>query len=217
MRTTTFRSPALTAWAGVVVVLTLGTACGKKSPAAPATTVTLSSTAALDGWVRNDGDAFAGGAGPGLGDLDEILPGLSFREFYSFALSSIPGSVTIESAVLRLYQAGAGAATYASLGNVIVDRVDLGAALDAADFSGGTLTPAIGTLSTNATIEYKTLDVTTAVLADRNAGRARSDFRLRFGIADGNNNGANNNVQFTDAEDSCCGVNRPPQLVVTYR
>jgi hypothetical protein len=186
------------------------------SPTGPSQSVTLTSVAALDGWVRSDGDTHTNGGGPILGDHDANTPGLGYRQFHSFELALIPGNATIESATLRLYQANLSPTPpYATHGNVIVDRVDIGVALNAADYGVAALTGNIGTLSNNATKEYKTLDVTTAVRADRTAGRTRSDFRLRMANFDSNNDGLSQFTGFGDFETSCCDA-QSPQLVIEY-
>ena len=199
-----------------IAALVVTGAC-KKNPTSPATTTTLLSNGALDGFAGSNGTAFAIPSPPVTGDGDAVLPGVGFRQFFSFDLSSVPNNATIESANLQLYQARVDGTPYAGLGTVIVDRVDLGAGLDAADYSGGTLTTNIGTLSSTTTIEYKNLDVTNAVRADKTSNKPRAEFRIRWSIADSNNNGLTDRALFTDAEDSCCTVSRPPQLVVTYR
>jgi hypothetical protein len=52
---------------------------------------------------------------------------------------------------------------------------------------------------------------------DLDNARSHSQYRLRFSLLDTNLNGNDDYVQFTDAEDSCCGANQPPQLAVTFR
>ena len=190
--------------------------CSKKSPTAPSQSITLSSTASIDGWVTSAGVANADSGGPLVGDFDSVNNGVGIREFYSFSLNALPASATIESATLRLYQASVGGQPYTALGNVVVDSANIGVALDAGDYSLPAFASNIGTLSTNVTKEYKTLDVTTAVKADRTAARPASQFRLRFSNLDSNSNGSNDYVGFTAAEDSCCSVGQPPQLVVVY-
>lgn len=190
--------------------------CKKKTPTEPSQSVTLGSTASLDGWVTSAGVANADQGGPLLGDFDTVSSGVGIREFYSFSLSALPASATIESATLRLYQASIAGQPYTVLGNVVVDSANIGAALDATDYSLAPFASNIGTLSTNATKEYKTLDVTTAVKNDRTAARTASQFRLRFSTRDSNNDGINDYAGFTDAEDSCCAVGQPPQLVIVY-
>lgn len=202
--------------AAVAALATAIVACGS-SPTGPSTSVTLSSAAAFDGWAQSNGVANASAAGPLVGDADQIFAGVGYREFYSFDLSAIPAGATIDSATLKLYQANVKGQPYTVLGNVIVDHVDLGTALDGSDYGAPAIASNIGTLSTSPTIEYKTLDVTSSVQADRTVGRQRSQYRLRFSNKDSNNDGVSDLAQFTDAEDSCCGVNQPPQLIVVYR
>src|SRR5690348_1153322 len=81
------------------------TAACKKNPTSPATTTTLLSSATFDGYVGSNGAAVSAGGGPVTGDGDAVLPGVGFRQFYSFDLSSVPNSASIESANLQLYQA----------------------------------------------------------------------------------------------------------------
>lgn len=200
----------------VIVAIAFAAACSD-NPVTPSTTVTLNSTASLDGWVQSDGVANANAGGPLVGDFEQFSPGVGYRQFYSFDISTIPAGAHIVSATLRLYQAVVVGSPYVNLGNLIVDRVDIGAALDGVDFNAAPLTANLGTLSTNATIEYKTLDVSTAVQADLGASRSKSQFRIRFSLRDFNNDGLRDLVQLTEAEDSCCHVSKPPELVIEYK
>ena len=197
-------------------VLALTVSCSN-NPASPSTTVTLNSTASLDGWVQSDGVAVASQGGPLVGDFEDVSPNIGYRQFYSFDISTIPAGAQIVSATLRLYQAQSVGSPFTKLGNVVVDRIDIGPALDAADYASLALTSNIGTLSTNSTIEYKVLDVTNAVKSDRSAARNKSEFRLRFSTAYKWGDTVRDFVSFTDAEDSCCAVSRPPQLVIEYK
>jgi hypothetical protein len=95
-----------------------------------------------------------------------------------------------------------------------VDHVNYGTILDTADYNTVPLAQNIGTLSTDAIQGYRTLNVTTNVANDIFAPRLRSQYRLRFSN-ENSINAQDDYVQFTDAEDSCCGVNKPPQLVIT--
>ena len=175
------------------------------------TTVQIVSTPALDGYVRSDNNLSATGA-LFVGDLDAAVANMGYRSFYSFDLGSIPPGSTITSATLRVYQAGVGGGPYIKLGNLVVDHVNYGDALDAADYGAAALASA-GTLSTTATVEFKTLAVTGRVQADLTAMRTRSQFRLRFSTADGNNDGISDYAQLTDG--GSAGVNLP-RLDVTY-
>lgn len=133
------------------------------------------------------------------------------RAFVGFDISSIHS--TIVSATLRIYQAEiTEGAPYTALGNLIVDHVNFGTSLSSADFTGNTLTNNIGTISNNANIEWKTLDVKDYVQADINAGRTSSQFRIRFT----NDTAVDENwITLEDADDYCDTGNKP-ELVVTY-
>jgi hypothetical protein len=61
-----------------------------------------------------------------------------------------------------------------------VDHIDQLAGLDIADHASLALTANVGTLSPDATLAIKVLNVTAQVAADRAALRGKSDFRLQF-------------------------------------
>jgi hypothetical protein len=176
------------------------------------TTVDMSSTAALDGWIRSDGNLSTAGAAI-TGDLDGAAPGLGYRQFYSFDLASLPAGSTVTAATLRLYQAATTGTPYVDLGSVIVDHLIYGDALDAADFSAAPLAANVGAIATDGAVEYKTLSVTARVQADLAAGRTRSQFRVRFSTMDSNNDAGNDFAQFNDAE----AAFNPPVLAITYQ
>jgi DNA-binding beta-propeller fold protein YncE len=188
------------------------------------TPIVIGSTASRDGYVLDDGSSVNTDPvddEPKTGDVEDEIFGAwrhVARQFYSFELAGIPSSVSVQSAMLRLYQANAEGSPYGigNLGSIIVDHVNYGNSLDIADYDVVALTSSIGTLSTDASQAYKTLSVATSVASDILASRSRSQYRLRF--SDENSiNFANDYIQFTDAEDSCCAANRPPQLVITIQ
>ena len=175
------------------------------------TTVNILSTPTLDGYAGSNGASGTALAQGLTGDLLS-LASVGFRQFYSFDISAIPSGSTIVSATVRLHQGGTAGSPYGLLGNVLLDHVDYGAVLEAADYAVPALsTP--GTLSTNTTLEYKQLAVTAQVQADITASRTRSQFRLRFSTADFSNNGLSDHVEFTDAE----APGNNPVLIVRYR
>lgn len=184
------------------------------------TPIVIGSTDTLDGYVMDDGSVNTdpAGGGPKTGDLDDFLgPRLVARQFYSFELTGIPSSVSVQSATLRLYQANVEGSPYGAgnLGGVVVDHVNYDASLGSGDYNVAALTANIGTLSTDASVGYKTLNVTANVASDV-LSRSRSQYRLRFS-EEINVNFQDDYAQFTDAEDSCCAANRPPQLVITIQ
>lgn len=146
--------------------------------------------------------------------IGDAAAGISMRSVAGFDISSIPSGSTIASATLRVYQYSISGTPYTLLGTIVVDHVNFGSSIDTTDYSGGTLSSNIGTISNNTTIEYKTLDVASNVQTDLNDGRTSSQYRLRFTTetAPGDNNLAN----FETAENFGGSGNRP-ELVVTYR
>jgi len=171
-------------------------------------TDTLYSTSGIDGsiwysefystlFVVTTADEYS--AGDALG-WDMFVGGENYtRSYLCFDLSSLPDSIIVVEASVNLYQ-------WLSIGNdtrgvfpiwdvpggdtlfCIMDHINYGAYLDTLDWGAGdpgnpkTLTSNIGVLSDDATIEYKTLDVTRYVQADIDAERRRSQFRIRFPI-----------------------------------
>ena len=174
------------------------------------TTITINSTPTVDGTVVDtvlvDTSTFALQVGDTSGNSRK-------RGFLRFSLASIPAGATIGSAVLRVHQSFVFGTPYASLGNVVVDHMRIGSALDLGDFE----TPAVvvGTLSSDATLGHKTLDVTSSVVADLAAALANTDFRLRASLLDTDSDGVADDSQWNDAEDTA-GDGNVPRLVVTY-
>lgn len=183
------------------------------------TPMVIGSTASLDGFITFDGTTYAAtsnGGSPITGDDESFLTGSSARQFFNFDLSNIPTNVTVNAATLRLYQAAQVGTPFNDLGNVVADHVDYGASLDGSpgDYDGGLLA-FMGIFSTSSNVGYRTLDATSAVADDIIIGRGHSQYRLRFSPLGINYDSSSDYVQYTDAEDSCCGANRPPQLEIT--
>jgi hypothetical protein len=147
------------------------------------------------GYVASTGDPTLGG-------------GFERRGFCSFTLPDIH----LVRATLQLYQASihgtASATVYADEGPAIVDHLDYGSSLDPGDYLLAALQADIGTLSTDATIEYKSLDVTPSVQDDIVNGRSASQFRLRLATEIGE-----------DAIIDFAGPTQqnPPKLTLAYR
>ena len=186
------------------------------------TPIVIGSTASLDGYARSDTTASATGS-PAIGDKDMSYSfGIGWRQLYSFDIASIPGSYTITSAMLHLYQCNVVGFPYVSLGNVIVDHVSYGSVFGAGIYDSATVAANIGTISTTTSLGYRSLDVMASVQNDLTALplRTRSQYRLRFSLQDTNFDGNDDFVQFTDTEDSLCAgaaTNQPPQLAISIK
>ena len=182
-----------------------------------ADSLTIVATASLDGFVLNDSTGSAAGGGPLVGDLDAVVPGKSYRTLYSFDITGIPTGAVADSGRLRLFLATHSLNPFAELGDVIVDHVDYGATFEGSDYFAGALQTNIGAIASDTSIGYKSLLVTSSVQADLAAARTRSQYRLRFSLSDGNNDGTSDYVDFGDAELSCCTPDSVPQLKVYFR
>ncbi|HEY2934042.1 MAG TPA: CARDB domain-containing protein [Acidobacteriota bacterium] len=151
-------------------------------------TGTMFSNAALDGWTRRpecpsstpeDLVSPTGQLRIGSANLSDAgVPSL-YKSFVSFDISSFRGN-RITSATLVLYQVGQNGQPYASGNSITVDLIDYGTSLDLGDACVNAISADIGTLSSNDTVEYKSLDVTAAIsfLASQNTSTAQ--FRLSF-------------------------------------
>ena len=182
-------------------------------------TDTLYSTPGVDGdiWYSEYYSTLfvvtmAYGHGPGDG-WDVIVGGENYdRAYLSFDLSPLPDSIIVIGATVNLYQFRSGGNNVLGVFPIwdvpggdtlfcIMDHIDYGAYLDTSDWGAGdpgnpkTLASNIGVISDNATIEYKSLDVTKYVQADIDAKRSRSQFRVRFPI-DTDHDGRNDCLDF---------------------
>jgi hypothetical protein len=99
-------------------------------------------------------------------------------------------------------------------GNVVVDYVDFGLALGAGDDVPLVLTANVGTLSSDATLGYKELDVTAQVVAAAAANNFNVDFFVRFSALV-----LGPPVDYVSFEDVEGGLGTPdrPELVVVYQ
>lgn len=176
---------------------------------------TFPSTAALDGMVFSNGSTVSAGGGPLVGDLDTSINGIAVRQFFSFDLSSIPALAVIDSAEIDLRQAAVQGTPYTTHGVVLLEHVDYGASLDAADYALLALDPIPTPLSSSPTLESKTLDVQARVIANRLAGRTRFQVRLRFSTLSSDSDATNDAAEFGDAEGSA-HANSTPRLYVSY-
>jgi hypothetical protein len=166
-----------------------------------------------DGWI---GRNFIGGTNVVLTSLlvgdDSGPPPPDGRErvirgFVGFDVSAIPSGTTIQKAVLRLsLRQGS-----ANLGNVLIDLVDFGSAINTTDYDATALQENIGAFSAVSPIEqYQEADVTAAVATVAAGGIVQ--FRLRAEIEQSQI--GQNIASYNDAEDSV-GNGQIPELVLT--
>ena len=80
------------------------------------------------------------------------------------------------SVTLRVFQEGRVGQPFADLGDLLVDHVDPGSALDPSDYEDNTIEE-LGTLAFGFARRYESLDVADCVAKDRDAGRGRSGGR----------------------------------------
>ncbi len=102
----------------------------------------------------------------------------------------------------------------------IIDHIIYGDSLGWEDWNAGdkddeqTIKSVIGIISDDTTKGWKTLNITDAVLADLQAGRTTSQFRLRF-IIDYDNDLLSDFLSFNMSKNEYFGYKRYPHLLVT--
>ncbi len=171
------------------------------------TTTTLLPVGSRSGNVEETGDVSPGFlAGDGITNR-------AVRMFFGFDLTTLPSDAIIVSARLQANDNGGGSGdVYESLGDLALDHVDLGASLDATDFSSPALKSGIAILS-HVRAGAKEAEVTSALAADIAAGRTTSDYRARFPTLT-DNDGQLDTIVFL-SDDFSPGLG--PRLVVVYR
>jgi hypothetical protein len=135
------------------------------------------------------------------------------RMFFGFDLSSLPSDAIIVSARLQAADVGGGSGDpYSTMGDLLLDHVDVGASLDATDFAASALSSHIAILS-QVRAGAKDAEVTAAVAADVAAGRSTSDFRAGFrDLTDGDSE-----IDTAVFLDDTFSPGLGPRLVVVYR
>jgi hypothetical protein len=171
---------------------------------------TLFGIADLSGIVQSDGSSSAT-SNPFVGDVDATDSNRTTRGLLSFDLTTIPPGRNVVTAFLRVYQSQVVGAPYGDLGNIVLDHVIYGNALDSVDFVDGTIDSEFATLSSSDSLGIKRANIFKQVKADLAAGRTESQFRLGFSLKDGNDNDLQDYAVFRDEEDF-----PPPIIIVTY-
>jgi hypothetical protein len=171
--------PHLLASRSLRVVLGLGAGlalagCGGGGGDSGPTTIALSPSSA--GTLHDNGlpNGFAG-IRVGQSANESLRGGLRFPLF-----PFVDSGDTILSATLRVKQTGTVGSPYTVHGALVVDHVDFGASMNSDDHDPTVLASNIGTLSSDATLGFKELDVTAEVAAAVAASDFTVDFLLRF-------------------------------------
>lgn len=172
---------------------------------------TLNSTSALDGFRSSNG---AGNATVDVRSGRNV--NLITRGFVSFDLASLPSGITVEKATLRIYQTSIIGNPYGVGGNLLVDHLDYGDSLGDDDYNRSSLSSNIGTLSSNATVEWKELEITDRLRNDLTSGRSRSQYRLHFTTETIGGDVTGDFAKFESGENSQ-GTGNLPKLVVRFR
>jgi len=173
-------------------------------------TMTLSASSSLDGFQSSNG-----GGNTGIEIRSGRNVNLITRGFVSFDISGIPTGKTIDRATLRLYQTSITGNPYGVGGSLKVDHLDYGSSFENADYNALSLSSSFGTLTSNAVIEWKDLDVTDRLKNDIAAGRTRSQYRLHFATESIGGDVIGDFANFESADNSK-GTGNTPQLVVKY-
>ncbi len=169
---------------------------------------TLYSEPSVDGEIRvwEDGSLITLGSEPGflVGDAYWIGLGPDYeggaRGYLSFYIDSLPDTITIYGATLKVRQ-------YSSYGNstkglfpqwtgvpggdtmyCLIDHINYGPEIDTLDWTAGdpgdtqTITSRFGVFSSTPDTGWRAMDVTTCVQSDIFTGRIRNQYRLRFPV-----------------------------------
>ncbi|KKQ74434.1 MAG: hypothetical protein US96_C0032G0013 [Candidatus Woesebacteria bacterium GW2011_GWB1_38_5b] len=174
-------------------------------------TKTITSTSNLDGFASSNGS--------GNNTVDIRAGRNTFavtRGFVSFDLSSLPDKISVESANLRIYQTHMSGDPYSAGGTLKIDHMEFGEVLDGNDYALAPLQTNLATLSPNANIEWKEVDVTQALKEDIKNSRLRSQYRLRFSLETiGGESGGD--FAYLESGENFVGTSNIPQLVVRYK
>lgn len=181
------------------------------APTSASQTKTLGSTASLDGFQSSNG-----GGNSGV----EVRAGrnvnLVTRGFVSFDLSTIPSGATIEQATLRLYQTSVIGDPYGvGGGSIKVDHMDYGSSFENSDYGMSALSTSFGTLSSNATVGWKELDVADSVRNDLTSSRSRSQYRIHL-VVEATGGDVTGDFAYFEAAENSVGTGNTPQLVIRY-
>jgi hypothetical protein len=175
-------------------------------------TVTVTSSAGLDGYVRQDLTYNSTVDYLNVGDRSD---GLAVYGFVSFDSSMVPAGATITGATLTVYQESVTNYPFGStrLGSLEVERVAYGSSLSGSDFNVAASPSVAIVIGNDAQIEPKAAELVS--IAGACAGAATCQFRLRFTRdTEAPSDGEFDYVTISSAESSV--ASRRPTLRLTW-
>ncbi|MDJ0973735.1 MAG: hypothetical protein QNJ98_04690 [Planctomycetota bacterium] len=104
--------------------------------------------------------------------------GATLRAVLRFEIPTPPPGARLERATLEIHQRQGTPSTYAQLGDLIVESIEPGAAIDAGDAAIDG--ESVGILSVDDLVEMKSCDVTTHVRTQVGVGATYVDLRIQF-------------------------------------
>jgi hypothetical protein len=181
-------------------------------------TLIVESTASLDGGVTFNNAGSVNEASPNatplVGDQAFVMSGgtLVYNALWSFDISALPAGALIASAILQLQVTSAAGDPDASFGLARVDHANFGAVFPSTN-NVTIVTFDFDQIQDLNTVGGRQIPVTIQVQADVDAGRPRSQYRVRMPFQTDNDAQADFMV-FTDAENATPALR--PQLIIEY-
>ncbi len=213
-RTTRFLLPCLAA----VVLAACGGGGGGDDDGGDPVMVEIESTGNLDGGTtqNNTTNTASSAAIPLVGDGGGATDGttLIYNGLWSFDLSGLPSGAQITSATLQLYQTAAAGDPAGSFGLARVDHVNFGATFPTSTATINALSLNFAQITDLTNAGPKQVDATTEVQADLDAGRPRSQFRMRMGFGT-DFDGIADWCNMTDQDNTADAAQRP-KLILEY-
>ena len=180
--------------------------------------ITVESTPNFDGGtaVNNSTDSASSAAIPLVGDGGGAIGGATiiYNGIWSFELPTLPPLAEVTQVTLYLYQTGVAGDPQASFSLARMDHVNIGNSFPATSATIANLSLNFSQIVDLNTAGSKQVDVTDEVIADYDAARPRSSFRMRMAIPTDNDSLADWCVM-TDAE-TAADASQRPRIVIEY-
>lgn len=178
-------------------------------------TVTLTSQAALDGYViggqgsYNNQEIRVGNYGTASGEN-------VYRGFMSFDMSGIPTGATIQAIQLRFYQEAIVGDPYGKLPQLFLVHVDYGPSLEAGDFDTTAFDSAWLSPHTAPGQWYTITSSTIATWITQNLAAGRPRLQMRLQYSPETDDGVTADYARLESGDNFFGTGNRPQITITY-